>query len=120
MMHFTDRADVYRPALTTEPYGGKDVPALHLADVRCRLRQKEQSGFNSLTGQWVVNTAYHVQVAASADVKVGDQLRNIRRDDGTAVSVILEITGGGTRRARLTTMKSFDLRSIGVERVDTV
>lgn len=120
MNFFTDLADVWRPTTSSEPYGGKDVPAVHLTDAQCRLTEKEQRGFNSLTGQWVIDTAYKVQFPHTADVKVGDQLRNIRRDGQTAVSVILEITGGGKRRGHLSRLKSFSLKSIGVERVDSV
>lgn len=118
MIHFADVVDIWRPVVSNEPYGGRDVPGQHICDLPCRLSEREQRGFNSVTGQWVITTDYHLQIGHNADVRVGDQVRNIRRDRGTAVPAILEIVGGGKRRGKLVRMKSFSCKSIGVETVD--
>ena len=57
--YLVDRCDVQRRSTSAQGYGGKpSYAAAHLTDTPCRLVEKRQRGFNSITAQWITETTY--------------------------------------------------------------
>jgi len=112
-LFLVDSCDVWRYASTSQAYGKKRTPAIHLSDVPCRLIIKEQRGFNSVTGEWLKQTTYRLLTLHDVDLVEGDRVTNIRMHDATLDNLNFEVDGGAlVRRGRMAAHRSMSLKRV--------
>jgi hypothetical protein len=111
--HFDHRCDVQRYSLAVDAYNNQArTPGPHLSDVPCRLVIKAQRGFNSLTGQWMVTTAYKLFVVHSLDVKAGDRITNLVDETGSINAHNFEVEAALPHRGRTVQHRTLELRKV--------
>jgi hypothetical protein len=110
--HLIHRCDIHRYSSTEQGYGKKRVPSIEVTDVPCRLKEKVQRAFNSVTGQWMVDTRYTLQVEFGADLIAGDRVTNVVDEYGQAMLGNYEVAGVHHRRAASLRMKVAELNKV--------
>lgn len=112
--HLIDRCNVQRRSATSQGYGAKPAyAAAHLTGEPCRLVEKAQRGFNSITAQWITDTAYKMMFQSEADVLEGDRITNIVLQDGTKLTQNFEVEGGSLQhRGRMSRHRMVRLKKV--------
>jgi len=78
-LYLTDTCELLARGTKLQAYGIKPTHTTPLAEnVPCRLIEKTQRGFNSVTGQWLTTTTYKLFLPYDQEIIEGDRVTNIR------------------------------------------
>ncbi|MBX3056926.1 MAG: hypothetical protein KF770_10680 [Anaerolineae bacterium] len=106
------RCNTQRYTAVAQGYGRQRTPAAHLVAVHCRFKEEVRHAFNSVTGEWVVNTRYKLQVQRDEDIVAGDRVTGLIDEYGTAVPGDFEVAGGMTRRGASVRLRTLELNKV--------
>lgn len=120
MLHLTDTCDFLARGVRKQAYGAKPTHDTYLATaVPCRLIEKTQRGFNSITAQWLTTTTYKLMLPYETEILEGDRVTNIRlygnqaSDRDALLQQHFEVEGGAlAKRGALVRHKTVSLKKV--------